>query len=107
MRSVILPFLILFFAVVIQITLSSFDAQGLIVVLTVYVDDILLTGSDSAGIMETKMYLRRHFVTKDMGRLKYSLKIEIAHQNRSALWIFWRKQDFWNASLLIHQWKLM
>jgi len=37
-----------------------------IVVLVVYVDDILLTGSDSAGIVETKMYLKRHFVTKNM-----------------------------------------
>ena len=37
-----------------------------IVVLTVYVDNILLTGSDSAGIVETKMYLKRHFVIKDM-----------------------------------------
>jgi len=37
-----------------------------IVVLAIYVDDILLTGSDSAGIVETKMYLKRHFVTKDI-----------------------------------------
>jgi len=48
-------------------------------VLAVYVD-ILLTGSDSAEIVEIKMYLKRHFVTKDMGRPKYFLKIEVAHQ---------------------------
>jgi len=56
-----------------------------IVVLVVYVDDILLTGSDSAGIVETKMYLKRHFVTKDMGRPKYFLRIEVAHQKYSVL----------------------
>jgi len=40
------------------------------VVLTIYVDDILLTGSDSAGLLESKKYLKRHFVIKDMGRRK-------------------------------------
>jgi len=50
-----------------------------IVVLAVYIDDILLTGSDSVGIVEIKMYLKRHFVIKDMRRLKYFLGIEVAH----------------------------
>ena len=56
-----------------------------IVVLTVYIDDILLTGSDSAGIIETKMYLMRHFVTKNMRRPKYFLRIEVTHQKHSVL----------------------
>jgi len=56
-----------------------------IVVLTVYVDDILLTDSDSTGIVETKMYLKCHFVTKDMGCPKYFLGIEVAHQKHSVL----------------------
>ena len=51
-----------------------------VVVLTVYVDDILLTCSDSAGLLETKEYLKRHFVTKDMGRPKYFLGIEVAYK---------------------------
>ena len=46
----------------------------------VYVDDIFLTGSDLAGLLETKEYLKRHFVIKDMGRPKYFLGIEVAHQ---------------------------
>ena len=50
-----------------------------IIVLTVYVDDILLTGSDSAGLLETNQHLKRHFVTKDMRRPKYFLRIEVAH----------------------------
>jgi len=43
----------------------------------VYVNDILLTGSDSAGLVETKEYLRCYFVTKDMGKPKYFLGIEV------------------------------
>ena len=35
-------------------------------ILDVYVDDIRLTGSDVAGIMKAKEYLKTHFVTKDM-----------------------------------------
>ena len=66
LRSSALQFLLLDFTGVIQITLSSFGAQSGIVVLAVYVDDILLTGSNSAGLLETKQYLKCHFVTKDM-----------------------------------------
>jgi len=55
------------------------SVQSDIVVLVIYVDDILLTSSGSAGIVETKMYLKRHFVTKDMGHPKYFLGIEVAH----------------------------
>ncbi|KAK4385809.1 hypothetical protein Sango_2704900 [Sesamum angolense] len=48
-------------------------------VLAVYVDDILITGSDIVGIEEAKTYLQKHFVTKDLGKPKYFLGIEIAH----------------------------
>ena len=54
-----------------------------IVVLAVYVDDILLTGSDSAGLLEAKKYLNRYFVTKNMRHPKYFLAIEVAHQKYS------------------------
>ena len=36
--------------------------------LAVYINDILLTESDSVALAETKEYLKRHFVTKDMGK---------------------------------------
>jgi len=45
----------------------------------------LLTGSDSSGLLETKQYLKCHFVTKDMGHLKYFLGIEIAYKKHSIL----------------------
>jgi len=56
-----------------------------VVVLIIYIDDILLTGSDSAGLLETIKYFKRHFVIKDMGHPKYFLKIEVAHQKYSVL----------------------
>ena len=37
------------------------------IILAVYVDDIILTRCDAAGIVETKKHLSKHFVTKDMG----------------------------------------
>ncbi|KAL0392835.1 UNVERIFIED_CONTAM: Retrovirus-related Pol polyprotein from transposon RE2 [Sesamum radiatum] len=49
------------------------------VVLAVYVDDILITGSDIDRIEEAKTYLQKHFVTKDLGRPRYFLGIEITH----------------------------
>ena len=49
-------------------------------------DDILLIGTDSAELLEeTKEHLNRHFVIKDMGRPKYFLGIEVAHQKYSVL----------------------
>ena len=50
------------------------------VILAVYVDDILLTGSDSVVLAEAKEYLKRHFLTKDMRKLRYFLWIEVAYQ---------------------------
>jgi len=48
-------------------------------------DDILLTDSDLDGLLETKKYLKRHFMTKDMGCPKYFLEIEVAHEKYSVL----------------------
>jgi len=55
------------------------------VILTIYVDDILLTGSDSAALAETKEYLKCHFVTEDVGKPKYFLKIEVAYKKHGLL----------------------
>jgi len=49
--------------------------------LIVYVDDILLTGSDHHGISQVKQHLCQHFQTKDLGKLIYFLGIEVAQSN--------------------------
>ena len=49
--------------------------------LVVYVDDIVLTGSDHHGISQVKQHLCQHFQTKDLGKLRSFLGIEVAQSN--------------------------
>ena len=51
---------------------------GQCIYLIVYVDDIVITGSDQDDIQKLKQHLFNHFQTKDLGKLKYFLGIEIA-----------------------------
>jgi len=46
--------------------------------LVVYVDDIVLTGSDNHDISQVKQHICHHFQTKDLGKLKSFLGIEVA-----------------------------
>ena len=56
----------------------------------VYVDDIVITGSDQDGIRKLKQHLFSHFQTKDLGKLKYFLGIEI-DQSKSSVVMSQRK----------------
>ena len=49
------------------------------VLLAVYVDDILVTCSDTKGNADIKQHLQTHFVTKDIGKPRYFLGIEFAY----------------------------
>ena len=55
--------------------------KGGLVILEVYVDDIILTGSDDTGILTTKTYLQQHLSISDLGSPRYFLGIEFAHQD--------------------------
>ena len=48
-----------------------------IILLVVYVDDIVTSGSDSKGISSLKSFLQSQFHTKDLGMLRYFLGIEV------------------------------
>ena len=48
-----------------------------IILLVVYVDDIVITGSDSTGISSLKSFLQGQFHTKDLGMLRYFLSVEV------------------------------
>ena len=57
------------------------NSSGQCIYLVVYVDDIFITGSDQDGIQKLKQHLFTHFQTKDLGKLKYFLGIEIAQSS--------------------------
>ena len=57
---------------------------GQCIYLIVYVDNIVITGNDQDGIRKLKQHLFNHFHTKDLGKLKYFLRIEIA-QSKSGV----------------------
>ena len=48
------------------------------ILLIVYVDDIIITGDDKQGLDDLKRYLQNSFRTKDLGKLRYFLGIEVA-----------------------------
>ncbi|GFS37380.1 hypothetical protein Acr_00g0051640 [Actinidia rufa] len=58
-----------------------------LVVLLLYVDDIIITGSDSdsAAISDVKNHLFREFEMKDLGQFRYFLGIEVASSPKGCL----------------------
>ena len=60
----------------------SYDSEAEKILLVVYVDDIVITGSDKLGIDKLKVFLQNHFQTKDLGTLKYFLGIEVARSRQ-------------------------
>ena len=48
-----------------------------IILLVVYLDDIVITMSDSTGISSLKSFLHGQFHTKDLGMLRYFLGVEV------------------------------
>ena len=53
-------------------------STGQCIYLIVYVDDIVIIGSDQDGIQKLKQHLFRHFKKKNLGKLKYFLGTEVA-----------------------------
>ena len=61
-----------------------------ITILIVYVDDIIVTGNDEVEIGRIKQRLAQDFEMKDLGNLRYFLKMEVA-RNKNGISISQRK----------------
>ena len=53
------------------------NSEADIILLVVYVDDIVITGSNTTDISSLKSFLHGQFHTKDLGMLKYFLGVEV------------------------------
>ena len=60
-------------------------SQGLITILIVYVDDIIITGSNAKEIRDLEQHLTKNFDVKQLGPLKYFLGIEFARSSEGIL----------------------
>ena len=58
--------------------------------LIVYVDDIVITRSESKGILSLKSFVQSQFHTKDLGMLRYFLGIEVM-QSKHGIFLSQRK----------------
>ena len=61
------------------------DSSFGIILLVVYVDDIVITRSDSKGILYLKLFFHCQFHTKDLGMLKYFLGDEVMRSKQRIL----------------------
>ena len=58
------------------------NSDGGIILLVVYVDDIVTTGSDTTGISSLKFFLHTQFHIQDLGMLKYFLGVEVTRSKK-------------------------
>lgn len=65
-------------------------ADGKCVVVSVYVDDIVITGDDKEEIIRLKQFLSKEFEIKDLGSMKYFLGMEIG-RSRNQISVSQRK----------------
>ena len=72
-------------------TLFLKKQHGKITALIVYVDDMVVTGNDPDERKALQSYLSSEFEMKDLGHLKYFLRIEVS---RSDKWIFLSQRNY-------------
>ncbi|CAM8924815.1 unnamed protein product [Rhodiola kirilowii] len=72
-------------------SLFTFEQNGDFLILLVYVDDVVLTGTSIPQINKVKAFIHAEFQIKDLGYLKYFLGIEVA---RSSSGIFINQRQY-------------
>ena len=66
-------------------SVSYKNSSSGIILLVVYVDDIIITGSDFKDILSLKSFFHSQFHTKDLGMFKYLLGIEVMRNKQVIL----------------------
>ena len=66
-------------------TLFLKNQHGKITALIVYVDDMVVTGNDPDERKALQSYLSSEFEIKDLGHLKYFLRIEVSQSDKGIL----------------------
>ena len=61
------------------------NSSSEIILLAVYVDDTVITESDSKGILSLKSFLHNQFHTKDLGMLKCFFSVEVIRSKQRIL----------------------
>lgn len=56
-----------------------------------YIDDLIISGSEPKAISEFKIYLGKCFYMKDLGSLKYVLGVEVSRKSKG---IFLSQQKY-------------
>ena len=69
------------FTCLVDPTVLSKKTKGSVVILTIYIDDILLARSDDTGIHAIKTYLQQHLNICNMGDRKYFLGIDFDYED--------------------------
>ncbi|CAM8976460.1 unnamed protein product [Rhodiola kirilowii] len=72
-------------------SLFTLSRDGAFLVLLVYVDDVLLTGTSDQLISDVKTYIHNKFQIKDLSHLKYFLGLEVP---RSTTGIFLNQRKY-------------
>ncbi|KAL3688664.1 hypothetical protein R1sor_014973 [Riccia sorocarpa] len=87
-----------FFACSFDSTLYALRNGDQIVLITLYVDDLILTGNHEDLILKIKEHLSSEFEMQDLGELKYFLVVEYVRDGKD-LWLLQRK---YAEDMLVH-----
>ena len=101
-----------FTSCLVDLTVLTKKTKCGLVILAVYVDDILLIGSDETNILATKAYLQHYLIIRDLGSPRYFIMIYFTHkggklaltQGKYALDML-KRWDFVGASQRPHPYK--
>ena len=61
------------------------NKDGKTTILVIYVDDIIITGSDTEERIFLEQTLMNEFAIKNLGRMKYFLSIEVAYSKNGII----------------------